>query len=481
MIRGSDREGTARPPFVLVALSLAVGVGVHAAQAPGAAPRDYRQLAREIFKELVEIKTTESGVGSTPAAEAVAARLRAVGFPEAGLQVVGPAPRKKNLVARLSGRGRGRPILVIGHLDVVEARKEDWSPDLDPFAFVERDGYFYGRGTQDMKASAAIFVTNFIRWKEQGWVPGRDLVLALTADEELYGDENGVAWLLKNHRDWIDAEYALNLDSGDFQTKDGKPYAVTIAAGEKKETILRLQTTNPGGHGSVPRADNAIYELGAALQKIEKLRLPAVTNEVTRAELRAMATLETGGRAADLKGASDDTPDPAAIERLSRDPYYNALLRTTCVATMLEAGHGPSALPQRATAVLNCRILPGQASADLLETLRRAVGDDRVEIAWQFNEPYDPPASALRPDLFSAVQDVTAASWPGVVVMPGMETGATDARFLRAVGIPTYGVSGAFIEQGDLRAHGKDERIRVRDFYEGVDFYDRFVKRLVRE
>jgi acetylornithine deacetylase/succinyl-diaminopimelate desuccinylase-like protein len=468
-------------PSWFAASFLAVGAGVHAAQAPGATPRDYRQLAREVFKELVEIKTTESGVGSTPAAEAVAARLRAAGFPESAFQVAGPAPRKKNLVARLSGRGKGRPILVIGHLDVVEARKEDWSSDLDPFTFVERDGYFYGRGTQDMKGSAAIFVTNLIRWKQQGWVPSRDLVLALTADEEEYGDENGVAWLLKNHRDWIDAEYALNLDGGDMQTKDGKPYACTVAAGEKKETILRLQTTNPGGHGSVPRMDNAIYQLGAALRKIEELRFPAITNEVTRAELLAMASLETGQRAADLKAASRDPADPAATERLSQDPYYNALLRTTCVATMLEAGHGPSALPQRATAVLNCRILPGQTSAGLLETLRRTVADDRVEIAWQFNEPSDPPASALRPDVFSAVQAVTAASWPGVVVMPGMETGATDARFLRAAGIPTYGVSGAFIELGDLRAHGKDERIRVRDFYEGVDFYDRFMKKLVGE
>src|SRR5262249_36892071 len=290
----------------------------------------------------------------------------AAGFPEAAVRVAGAASRKQNVVARLPGRGKGRPVLVIGHLDVVEARKEDWSPGLDPFAFVEQDGYFYGRGTQDMKGSAAIFVANFIRWKQEGFVPSRDLVLALTADEEEYGDENGVAWLLKNHRDWIDAEYAINLDAGDFQTKGGKPHAVTVAAGEKKETILRLQTTNPGGHGSVPRADNAIYELGAALRRVETLRFPAVTNEVTRAELRGMASLETGERAADLRAVSQDPADAAAIERLSRDPYYNALLRTTCVATMLEAGHGPSALPQRAMAVLNCRILPGQTSAALL-------------------------------------------------------------------------------------------------------------------
>jgi acetylornithine deacetylase/succinyl-diaminopimelate desuccinylase-like protein len=471
----------ARLAFAFASFVLAFGAGRAAAPEAVPADRDTRALARAILAELVGLKTTESGVGSTPAAEAVAARLRAAGFPEDAVLVAGAAPRKKNVVARLAGRGKGRPILVIGHLDVVEARKEDWSPDLDPFSLVERDGYFYGRGTQDMKESAAIFLANFIRWKQEGFVPSRDVVLALTADEEEYGDENGVAWLIKNRRERIDAEYAINLDGGDFQTKDGKPYAVTVAAGEKKETILRLQTTNPGGHGSVPRADNAIYQLGAALRKIEGLRFPAATNEVTRAELQGLAALETGERAALLRGAAQDSPDAASIERLSSDPYLNALVRTTCVATMLEAGHGPSALPQRATAVLNCRILPGQASADLLAALRRAIGDDHVEIAWQFNEPSDPPASALRPDLFAAVKDVTTASWPGVVVMPGMETGATDARFLRAAGIPTYGVSGAFIEQGDLRAHGKDERIRVRDFYEGVAFYDRFVKRLLRE
>jgi acetylornithine deacetylase/succinyl-diaminopimelate desuccinylase-like protein len=256
---------------------------------------------------------------------------------------------------------------------------------------------------------------------------------------------------------------------------------VAVAAGEKKETILQLQTRNPGGHGSVPRPDNAIYELVAALDRIEALRFPAMLNEVTRAEFAAMATLESGQRAADMKAVSRDHPDPPAIERLSADPYYNALLRTTCVATMLEAGHGPSALPQRATAVLNCRIVPGHTSAELLQSLRQAVADDRVEIEWRFNEPSDPPASPLLPGLFTAVQQVRARLWPEVLVMPGMETGATDARFLRAAGIPTYGVSGAFIEQGDLRAHGKDERIRVRDFYDGLEFWDRFMRTLVSE
>ena len=449
------------------------------AQAPPGDGRDYRLLGREIFKELVEIKSTESGVGSTPAAEAVARRLRAAGFPEGDLQVIGPAARKKNAVVRLHGAGKARPILIIGHLDVVEARKEDWSPDLDPFTFIERDGYFYGRGTQDMKGAATVVVTNFIRWKQEGWVPARDLILALTGDEELYGDENGVAWLMKNHRDLIDAEFALNADGGDFETRGGRPFSVAITAGEKKETILQLETHNRGGHGSLPRKDNAIYQLMAALARVEELRFPITLNEVTRAQFAALSALETGQAAADMKPIAQGPADTAAVERLSDDPHYNALLRTTCVATMLDAGHGPSALPQRARAVLNCRIAPGDTAGAMLQTLRQAIGDDGVEITWQFNEPSEAAAaSPLRADVFGAATEVAGRMWPGVAVMPGMTTGMTDARFLRAAGIPTYGVSGLFIEQGDGRAHGKDERIRTNDFYAGIDFYDRFVKAL---
>ena len=471
-----SQRNTSLGPALIAILSLLGSVSPLAAQTQ---TRDYRSLAREIFQELVNIKTTESGVGSTPAAEAVARRLREAGFAEADIQVIGPAARKKNVVARLHGSGRGKPVLIIGHLDVVEARKEDWSPDLDPFKFTERDGYFYGRGTQDMKGAAAIAVTNFIRWKQEGWVPSRDLVLALTADEELYGDENGVAWLMKTHRDLIDAEYSLNSDGGDFQTRDGKPFSIAVAAGEKKETILNLETHNRGGHGSVPRKDNAIYELAAALDRIETLRFPVVLNDVTRAEFAALGSLESGQVAADMKAVSHDPADPGAVERLSEDPYYNALLRTTCVATMLDAGHGPSALPQRAKAVINCRIVPGHTSAEMLQSLRQAIADDGVEITWQFNEPSDPPASPLRPEVFAAVRQVKDRMWPDVVVLPGMETGMTDARFLRAAGIPSYGVSGAFLEQGDGRAHGKDERIRASDFYQGVEFYDQFMKALL--
>lgn len=461
--------------FVLLA---AVPIRVAAQVAPAGSAED-RKLARDVLQELIEIPTTESGVGSTPAAEAVARRLRAAGFPEPDVRLLGPNGRKQNVVARLQGHASGRkPLLFFGHLDVVEARKEDWSPDLDPFKLVERDGYFYGRGTQDMKGGVALLVTSFLRWKREGFVPNRDLVLALTADEEEYNDTNGVAWLLKNERALIDAEYALNADGGDFITKGHKPYEVSLSAAEKKEVIIRLETTNRGGHGSQPRRDNAIYALGEALRRVQALEFPAHLNEVTRAEFTGLAATASGAQAADFKAVTAEPPDTGALDRLSQDPFYNALLRTTCVATQLEAGHGPSALPQRARAVINCRIVPGETGPDLLRKLRKAIGNEEVKAEWQFFEPPDWGASPLRPDVVSTLRGVVQELWPGTLLVPGMETGATDARFLRGAGIPTYGVSGLFIEEGDMRAHGRDERIRVEDFYGGLVFFDRFVKAL---
>jgi acetylornithine deacetylase/succinyl-diaminopimelate desuccinylase-like protein len=438
----------------------------------------YTQLARDIFRELIEIKSTESGVGSTPAAEAVSRRLLAAGFPAADVQVLGPEERKKNVVARLHGNAKGRPILLLAHLDVVEARAEDWSPDIDPFKFTEREGYFYGRGTQDIKDGAAILLTNFIRWKQQGWVPDRDLILGLTADEET-GSANGVAWLLANHRDLIDAEYCVNTDAGDFQSKEGKPEVVAISAAEKRFGMLQLQTTNRGGHGSLPRRDNAIYQLAAALGRLSAFQLPVMLNEVTRAQFAATANTVTGPLSADMKAVAQSTPDPKAVERLSQDPYYNALLRTTCVPTMLEGGHAQNALPQRAKAEMNCRIVPGHDPDDVLRRVKQAVNDEGVEVTWTYLSATKTPASTLRPDVVSSVENVAERLWPGINVIPTMETGATDGRLLRGAGIPTYGVSGVFIDQGDTRSHGRDERIRTKDFFAGVEFYDVFVKALV--
>ena len=438
---------------------------------------DYNQMAREIFRELIESKSTESGVGSTPAAEAIAKRLLSAGFAPGDVQVIGPEERKKNVVARLHGKGRGKPILLLSHLDVVEAHAEDWSQGIDPFKLTERDGYFYGRGTQDIKDGAAILTTNFIRWKQEGWVPDRDLILALTADEE-GGGANGVDWLIANHRDLIDSEFCVNTDAGDFQSKNGKPAVVAVSAAEKRFAMLQFETTNRGGHSSLPRKDNAIYELAAALEKVAGFRLPVMLNEVSRAQFAATAKTVTGQLAADMKAVAQPVPDPKAVERLSQDPYYNALVRTTCVATMLEGGHATNALPQRAKAQVNCRIVPGHDPEDILKRIKQVVNDDGVAITWTYLSK-TAPASTLRPDVMKSVEQTANQDWPGIVTIPTMETGATDGRLLRGAGIPTYGVSGVFIDEGDVRSHGRDERIRTKDFFQGLAFYDKFVKALV--
>lgn len=456
---------------ILVLSTVAIAA---ASVAQGPALGRYERLAREIFRELVEIRSTESGAGSTPAAEAMARRLLAAGYPAGDVQVAGPSLRKQNVVARLHGRTGARPVLLFAHLDVVEARKEDWSAELDPFRFTELDGYFYGRGAQDMKDCVAILVANFVRWKQEGWIPERDVILALTADEEA-GDENGVQWLARTRRDLIDAEYAINADIGDFRSKNGRPYVASIAAAEKTYTELELIATNPGGHASLPRSDNAVLDLAMALERIARFQFPAMPSELTRAQFAAMARLEQGQTAADMDAVAESRAD--AIARLSHDPYNNALLRTTCVATMLEGGHAPNALPQSARAVLNCRLLPGHPKEDVLRAITEAVGTSRVKVRWQFEIPAA-PASRLRPDVMSGLEMVAHEMWPGVAVMPVLELSSSDAVYLRAAGIPTYGMSGVFIDVDNLRAHGKDERIRVRDFYAGLEFYDRLVRAL---
>ena len=306
--------------------------------------------ARAIFKELIEINTTDSAGNVTLAAEAMAKRLRDAGYPEKDVIVAGPQERKKNLVVRLRGTGQKAPVLFIGHLDVVEALPSDWT--VDPFQFLERDGYFYGRGTEDMKESDAILVTNFIRLKREGFEPNRDLILALTADEE-GGSYNGIDWLLKEHKDWINAEYCINLDGGEFEKLGGKRVVAGLQASEKVYADFQLETTNPGGHSSVPGTDNAIYELAEALTRVAKFSFPVMINGVTRNYFAHSAALTTGTLAADLRGAAAEPPDPGAIKRLSGIPYYNSLLRTTCVATMLSGGHAPNALPQTARAAMS--------------------------------------------------------------------------------------------------------------------------------
>lgn len=434
-----------------------------------------RQQARDIFQQLIEINTTDSVGNVTTAAEAMAKRLRDAGFSGQDVVVAGPSERKKNLIVRLRGSGQQKPILFLAHLDVVEARREEWT--TDPFQFIEKDGYFYGRGTVDIKDGAAILVENFIRLKRAGLAPRRDLILALTADEE-GGDFNGVEWLLKHHRDWIDADFCVNLDGGDFMSEKGRKIYGAVQASEKVYVDFQFEVKNPGGHSSRPTRDNAIYHLAQGLTKLENFSFPVQLNEITRSMLEKSAAIEGGPLAPDMKAVAQSPPDTAAIARLSENPFYNAILHTTCVATMLSGGHAPNALPQTAQANVNCRILPGEDPSAIRETLIKVVDDSKIKVSFVEQRDADGklvlpervPPSPLRPDLMNAVESAATGVWGKLPIMPVMDTGASDGRFLRMSGIPTYGVAGVFLDIDNRRAHGQDERVRVQDFYDGVEF-----------
>ena len=442
-----------------------------------AGPNDAR--AREIYKELVEINTTDTPAGNvTKAAEAVMARLKAAGFPAADMQVLGPDPRKGNLIVRYHGTGAGKPLLLLAHLDVVEAKRADWS--FDPFTFMEKDGFFYGRGTSDDKAMASQFVANLIRLKEEGFKPDRDLILALTADEE-GGDFNGAEWLVKNHKDLIDAEFAIN-EGGGGNMRKGKYLSNEVQASEKVYQDFRLEVTNPGGHSSLPTADNAIYHLAAGLERLSRYAFPVELNEVTRAYFARSAEVETDPRlAADMRAVGKPTADLAAAARLSASlPYYNAMMRTTCVATKLLGGHAPNALPQMASANVNCRILPGASPASVKATLTEILADPKISVAF-VDEAHPSKPSPLRAEVMGVVESLTKQMFPGAIVVPVMSTGATDGLYLRNGEIPTYGVEGTFGDMDDVRAHGKDERVGVKQYFEGLEFQYRLIKALAQK
>jgi acetylornithine deacetylase/succinyl-diaminopimelate desuccinylase-like protein len=440
-----------------------------------------RQLAHDIYKQLIEINTTDSVGSVTAASEAMAQRFREAGFADSDVQVLGPNDRKKNVLVRLHGSGKHKPVLLIGHLDVVEARREDWT--TDPFQFVEKDGYFYGRGTSDMKDGDAIMSATLIRMKKEGFVPSRDIILAMTADEE-GGTANGVDWLIKNHRELIDAEFVLNHDGGGVLMDHGKPTLMEVDATEKLYGDFVLTATNPGGHSSLPVPDNAIYELANALTRIEHYHFPFELNNITRAYYERMA--KAGGpRAADMQAILKSPPDLEAAARLSKDPIDNSLLHTTCVATRLSGGHANNALPQSAQANVNCRIEPGHALEEIRQRLEKVVADPKVKVQFRENNnvlmdhgserhSYVPPAP--RKEVFEPLDQVVAEMWPGIPVLPAMSTGASDGVYTNGAGMPTYGVSGVAYDRDDIRAHGKDERERVDGFYRGVDFYYRFLK-----
>ena len=436
-------------------------------------PESEKQLARAIYKEMIEVKSGFTTGTTTPIAEAVARRLRTAGFPAADVFVGGASPKKANLVVRYRGTGRRKPILLLAHTDVVEAKREDWS--MDPYALIEKDGYFYGRGVGDDKAQAAIWIANLIRYKKEGFKPDRDIIVALTADEEGGGPFNGVDWLLKNKRQLIDAEYSLN-EGGWGEALGDTRISNDVQVSEKYVINFKFEVHNNGGHSSLPVADNAIYHLAGALDRLSKFSFPVKTNDVTRAYFKAMAGIEKGPVSADLaKIANGDT---AAMTRVARgSTQWNATLRTTCVATMLEGGHAMNALPQLAAATVNCRVLPEDRVEYVTATLKQVVADTAVAVKVD-GTPIVGPASPIRDDLMQVVASTTSALWPGVPTVPMMVMGGTDGRYLRAAGIPTYGIQGIFYDRNDIRFHGRDERVKVQSFYEAQTFLYELVKKL---
>jgi acetylornithine deacetylase/succinyl-diaminopimelate desuccinylase-like protein len=462
---------------LLTALVLALGGAQLPAQQATLNPN--QQAAHDVYKELIETNSSVMTSGTTVAAQEMAKRYREAGFPESDIFLGGVRPDKFNVVLRYHGKGGPagpKPLLLLAHIDVVEALKTDWSPDIDPFKFMERDGYYYGRGTSDDKAMAAIFVANIIRLKKEGYVPERDIIVALTADEE-GGCCNGARWLVQNHRELVDAAYVIN-EGGGGSLRDGKPFLNNVQATEKVFGNFTVTAKNRGGHSSVPRPDNAIYELAEGLVRFSHFNFPVQFNEVTRAYLERTAAIESPDVAAAMRALLKNPNDLAASAVVSgRDPRYNSTLRTTCVATMLAGGHATNALPQTASATINCRMLPNTNPADVRAEIVKALADTALEVSAA--APARPSApSPLLPEVMSSIETITRQMFGNIPVVPIMGTGATDSQAWRTIGIPAYGVSGLMGDPEDVRAHGRDERMLVKSFYDGQEFLYRLTKAL---
>lgn len=466
-----------RKVYLIAAVLAFAAARAAPAEGPTAPPED-RQLARDMLKGLVEIDTTHAH-GSTAAAEAIQGWLRNAGFPAADMALIAPPdhPTKASLVVRYRGRRPGPAVLFMGHLDVVDASAQDWS--VDPFKLTERDGWFYGRGTIDMKDGDAAMAESLVRLKREHYVPAHDLIFAFTADEEAGGDSNGPAFLLKEHRDLIDAALAINLDGGGGDLKDGRRLYFEIGTSEKTYVTYTLETTSPGGHGSLPGPDNAIYHLAHGLLRIEALKFPVMLTATTRANFKSLADLEPGPDSADMRAVAADPPDLAAAERLSRNVRFNAELRTTCVATLVSGGHAENALPQRAKATIQCRMMPGDTAEHVESALVDALKDPGIRVVMDA-PPIVSPESAPTPAIMDTVAAVEHSMWPGVPLVPTMATGFSDDRQTRNAGIPSYDVSGVWIDVDENRAHGRDERVGVQAFDESVEFTYRLIKAMGR-
>jgi acetylornithine deacetylase/succinyl-diaminopimelate desuccinylase-like protein len=463
----SVEEWTARVVRLVVLVSVIAAIGAHAQTSTTRPPQRFEALARDILGELIAINSTQPR-GTTGAAQAVAARALAAGFPPADVAVLAPDghPDKGNVVVRLHGRTGTRPVLYIAHLDVVEARREDWT--FDPFKLTEQDGWLYGRGTIDMKGQDAAVLTSLIRMKQEGIVPARDIIVAFTCDEEARG-VNGVQWLLKEHHDLVDAAIVVNPDGGEAGLKEGRKLYVAVQTSEKIFLTFSLETTDKGGHSSRPTGDNPIYRLAAGLDRLSKLRFPVHLTDTTRLYFDRRAAIESGQLQSDMRAILRVPPDPAAVERLSAMVETNIQLRTTCTTTMIDGGHAENALPQRARATVQCRVIPGESPDSVAAAIRAAVADPKILLS--VVTPATPaPDSPPAPAVLAMVEGVTNSMWPGVVVLPEMSPGASDSIYTRALGMPSYGIDGMFDDLDDGRAHGRDERIGVVAFAEELEF-----------
>jgi len=463
------------PITAFIALALATWGAVASAQT--LTPE--QQRFHDTYKELVEINTTHSVGDSTEAARAMEKRLLEDGFAAGEMQVFEPFPRKGNLVLRFKGNGSKKPLLLLAHLDVVEAKREDWA--TDPFKLQETGGYFTARGAIDDKAMASAFVSVLGQLRREGFMPSRDIVLALTADEERGNvPSNGVSWLLDNKPELLQAEFGINEGARGGELRGGKPFLNRIGVAEKISTNYELEVRDAGGHSSVPNQNNPVYALSAALDRLAAYRFPIKLSDVTKTYFVRSAPQAAGQLAEDMRAIGSGNPDAAVIERMSGNPGFNAQLRTTCVATMVSAGHAENALPQSARATVNCRILPQDDPQDIDRQLKQVINNDKIAVRYLNNTPRRSPASPLDSELFKAAEALSQSMWPGVPFIPAMGAAATDSSFLRNAGVPMYGVSGLFVEASDYRTHGRDERIEIQRLYDGREFLYRLVKQLAQ-
>lgn len=455
--------------FAVIAL-----VFCQVAQAQEAA---HERVARSILEELLAVNTAPSGGNDMgPAIAGLTTRLKNAGFTDEEIHVIGRPGQPENLVVRYPAADPvKRPLLMMAHIDVVEALREDWT--VDPYVLTEKDGYYYGRGTTDNKAGAAMLVANFIRLKREGFEPDRDLIVMLTGDEESTG--NGAKLLVSEYRDLIDAEFALNTDGGFVVLHEGESQAFVMQTSEKIYVSYTLEATDPGGHSSLPRKDSAISRLSRTLVDLQEFRFPVSLNETSRAFFRLSAPMAPADVRPVLQAVLQDPSDPGVSRKLVDWPYYNSIARTTCVATQLAAGHAENALPQTARATVNCRVVP-QSSAEETENVLRIMAAKQGVSVTQIAPTTPSPPSPLTSEVVDPITEVAQDMWPGITVIPEMSTGATDGLFVRNAGIPVYGISAIAENPNEMRAHGQDERIRIRSYFDALEYWYRLVKTLAR-